>query len=87
MPAVQGLIQPGSDLLIFHRHTPVGFGGTHQILQGFLAQFDLVLQHGKVFLQQRIVVVLTHLLDQYAHGRQWRSQLMGSAGSLGCDSQ
>ncbi len=53
------------------------------MLQRLLAQFDLVLQHTEVVLQQRVRMVLAHLLEQHTHGRQWRAQLMGGAGSLG----
>ncbi|MNP51776.1 hypothetical protein D3C76_1461230 [compost metagenome] len=87
MPAVQGFIQPSRDFLIFNRHPPVGLGSPHQILQGFLAQLDLVLQHRQVFLQQRIVVVLAHFLDQHAHGCQRRTQLMGGTRGLGRNRQ
>ncbi|MNH03199.1 hypothetical protein D3C79_624530 [compost metagenome] len=87
MPTIEGLIQPGGDLLVLHRHTPIGFGGAHQVLQGFLAQLDLILKYGQIFLQQRIAVVLAHFLDQHTHGRQRRTQLMGSASSLGRDRQ
>ncbi|MOA23576.1 hypothetical protein D3C78_1442060 [compost metagenome] len=83
MPAVEGFVEPGADVLHFHRQTTIGLGGAHQLLQGLLAQLHLVLQHAQVFAQHRIRVVLLHLVEQHAHGRQRRAQFMGSARRLG----
>ncbi len=46
------------------------------MLQTLLAQSDLLLQHGHIFLQLRIGIILADFLEQYAHGRQRRRQLV-----------
>jgi len=53
------------------------------LLQGFLAQLDLILQHLQIVLQQRIGVILLHFLEQHAHGRQRCAQFMRRTGGLG----
>ncbi len=87
VPAVQRFVEPGGDILLDHRQAPVGFGSAHQLLQGFLAQLDLVLKDLQVFLQQRIGMVLAHLVEQHAHGRQRCAQFVGGAGGLSGDGE
>ncbi|MNI07793.1 hypothetical protein D3C73_608080 [compost metagenome] len=87
MPAVQRFVEPVSDVLHLDSQTPVGFGGPHQLLQGLLAEFDLILQHLQIVLQHRVGMVLLHFLEQHAHGRQRRAQFMGSASGLGGDGE
>ena len=82
MPAVQGLIQPLRNVLNLDRQPTVGLGCAHQLLQGFLTQFDLILKHAQIVLQIRVKVIATHLLEQHAHGRQRRPQFMGCTGRL-----
>ncbi|MNZ28367.1 hypothetical protein D3C78_455950 [compost metagenome] len=83
VPTVERLVQPGRHVLLHHGQAAVGFGGAYQLLQGFLAQLHLVLKDLQVFLQQRVGVVLAHFIQQHAHGRQRRAQLMGGTGGLG----
>ncbi|MNL33808.1 hypothetical protein D3C87_1557380 [compost metagenome] len=63
VPAIEGFIEPIGDVLHLHRQPTIGLGGAHQLLQGLLAQLDLILQHAQVVLQHRIMVVLTHFLE------------------------
>ncbi|MNN84428.1 hypothetical protein D3C81_2015880 [compost metagenome] len=57
------------------------------MLQGLLAELDLILQHLQIVLQHRVGMVLLHFLEQHAHGRQRRAQFMGSASGLGGDGE
>ncbi|MNZ55444.1 hypothetical protein D3C78_733710 [compost metagenome] len=84
MPALQHRLQPLAHGLLADRLAALGLGGAHQLLQGLLAQLDLLLEQGQILLQRRLVtVLLAQLLEQHAHGRQWRAQLVGGAGGLG----
>ncbi|MNG17488.1 hypothetical protein D3C84_1014780 [compost metagenome] len=87
MPAIERFVEPVGDVLHLHRQTAIGLRCPNKLLQGFLAQLDLILQHAQVVLQHRVVMVLAHFLEQHAHGRQRRAQLMGSARGLGGDGQ
>ncbi|MNP07827.1 hypothetical protein D3C76_998700 [compost metagenome] len=84
MPAVEHRVQPLVGALLVHRLATVRLGGAHQMLQGVLAQLHLFLQQGQVVLQGRhVAMFLAQLLEQHAHGRQRRAQLVGGAGGLG----
>ena len=83
MPAIQSGFQPFDTGLLHHCLTPIVLGGAHQLLQGVLAQLDLLLQQGQIILQRRLVaILLAQLLEQHAHGAQRRTQLMGGASGL-----
>lgn len=82
MPATKRFVQPSRGSLLFHGHAPIGFGGAHQLLEGLFALLDLLLQHREVVLQRGVVMVLTHFLEQHAHGRQRSAQFVGSACGL-----
>ena len=83
VPALQDRVDPFARGLLDDRLAPVSLGSADQLSQTLLAELDLRLQQAEILAQLRVLVFLTQLLEQHAHGRQWRAQFMSGASGLG----